>query len=70
MTSWNIRLYIQDGHLFAFVECGIEVPDHLGHHFSEMTPIFKNVDSRVDDVGKFMQNYANEHSIKVFLNLY
>ena len=29
-----------------------------------MTPIFKNVDVCLDDVGDFMQNYAKEHSIK------
>ena len=29
---------------FGFVECDIEVPDHLKDYFSEMTPIFKNVD--------------------------
>ena len=29
-----------------------------------MTPIFKNVDVCLDDVGEFMQNYAKEHNIK------
>ena len=29
-----------------------------------MTPIFKNVDVCLDDIGEFMQNYAKEHSIK------
>ena len=29
-----------------------------------MPPISKNVDVCLDDVGKFMQNYAKEHSIK------
>ena len=29
-----------------------------------MTPIFKNDDVCLDDVGEFMQNYAKEHSIK------
>ena len=56
--------YIQDGRLFGFVECDIEVPDHLKEYFSEMTPIFKNVNVRLDDVGEFMQEYAKEHSIK------
>ena len=60
----QIIQYIQDGHLFGFVECDIEIPDHLKEYFSEMTPIFKNVDVCLDDVGEFMQNYAKEHSIK------
>ena len=29
-----------------------------------MTPIFKNVDVCLDDVGEIMQKYAKEHSIK------
>ena len=29
-----------------------------------MTPILKNVDDCLDDIGEFMQNYAKEHSIK------
>ena len=29
-----------------------------------MTPILKNVDVCLDDIGEFMQNYAKEHSIK------
>ena len=29
-----------------------------------MTPIFKNVDVYLDDIGEFMQNYAKELSIK------
>ena len=60
----QIIQYIQDGRLFGFVECHIEVPHHLKDYFSEMTPIFKNVDVCLDDVGEFMQQYAKEHSIK------
>ena len=56
----QIVQYIQDG----FVECDIEVPDHLKEYFSDMTPIFKNVNVCLDDVGEFMQEYAKEHSIK------
>ena len=50
--------------MFGFVECDIEVPDHLKEYFSEMTPILKNIDICLDDIGEFMQNYAKEHSIK------
>ena len=56
--------YIQDGRLFGFVECDIEVPAHLKEYFSEMTPIFKNVNVCLDDKGEFMQEYTKEHSIK------
>jgi hypothetical protein len=30
--------------LFGYVECDIRVPEHLYEHFSEMCPIFKNID--------------------------
>ena len=62
----QIIKYIQDGHLFGFVECDIEVPDHLKEYFSEMTPIFKNVDVCLDDVGEFMQEYAKNIILKMF----
>ena len=58
--------YIRDGHLFGFVECNIEVPDHLKAYFSEMTPVLKNVDVCLDDAGEFMQEYAKQHNIKDF----
>ena len=29
-----------------------------------MTPIFKNTDVTLKDIGKFMQNYAKEHPVK------
>ena len=64
LTQYQIIQYIKDRHLFGFVECDIEVPDHLKEYFSEMTPIFKNHDVSLDNVGEFMQNYAKEHSIK------
>ena len=60
----QIIQYIQDGRLFGFVECDIEVPDHLKDYFSEMTPIFKNTEVSLKDVGQHMQEYAKEHKIK------
>ena len=64
LTQDQIIQYICDSHLFRLVECDIEVPDHLKDYFSEMTPIFKNDEVSLDDVGEFMQNYAKEHAIK------
>ena len=54
LTQDQVIQYIKDGRIFGFVECDIEVPDHLKEYFSEMTPIFKNVDVCLDDVGEFM----------------
>ena len=64
LTQDQIIQYIKDGHLFGFVKCDIEVPDHLKEYFSEMTPVLKNVNICSDDIGEFMQNYAKEPSIK------
>ena len=64
LSQDQIIQHIQDEHLFGFGECDIEVPDHLKEYFSEMTPVFKNVDLCLDDVGKFMQEYAKQHNIK------
>ena len=44
LTQDQIIQYIREGRLFGFVECDIEVPEQLKEYFSEMTPIFKNVD--------------------------
>ena len=46
------------------VKCDIEVPDQLKDYFSEMTPIFKNTEMSLKDIGEFMQEYAEDHSIK------
>ena len=60
----QIIRFIQDGHLFGFVECDIEVPDYLKDYFSKMTQIFKNTDVSLKDVDEFMQQYAKDHSVK------
>ena len=59
----QIIRYIQDGRLLGFVECDIEVPDHLKEYFSEMTPTVKNTEASLKDVGHHMQEYAKEHKI-------
>ena len=64
LTQDQIVQHIQDGHLFGFVECYIEVADHLKEHFFEMTPVFKNVGVCLDDAGEFMQEHAKQHNIK------
>ena len=66
LTQDQIIQYIKDGHSFRFVEYDIEVPDHLKKYFSEMTPVFKNVDVCLDDVGELMQEYAKQHNITDF----
>ena len=64
LTQDQIIQYIQDGHLFGFVECDIHTPEHLKDYFSEMTPTVKNTEVSLKDVGKHMQEYAKQHNIK------
>ena len=60
----QIIQYIQDGRLFGFVKCDIEVPDHLKDYFSEMTPIFKNTEVSLKDVGQTM---LKNTTLRIFL---
>ena len=54
---------ICDESLFGVVECDIRVPDHLKAKFSEMCPIFKNTEISREDIGEFMQAFAEEQNI-------
>jgi hypothetical protein len=51
---------IQNDKLFGFIECDISTPEHLKDYFSEMTPIFKNVEidpSNRSIIGDHMYEY-------------
>ena len=53
----------KEGSLFGCVECDIRVPDHFKEKFSEMCPVFKNVEISRDDIRKYMKNFREEHGI-------
>ena len=59
LTNYLLK-QICDGKYFGTVVCDIRVPEHLREHFAEMTPVFKNVDVSLNDVGTYMQNIC-EH---------
>ena len=63
MTQNEILAAVIDGMLFGMIECDIHVPPELRPYFSEMQPIFKNTTVTRDDIGSFMQQYAEEHDI-------
>ncbi|KAI8516762.1 hypothetical protein Bbelb_053430 [Branchiostoma belcheri] len=63
MTEERVLQAVRSGQLFGAVECDIEVPANLKSHFSEMPPIFKNVDISIDDIGDYMKAYAEEHNL-------
>ena len=58
---------ILDGRLFGYVQCDIEVPEHLRDYFSNFRPIFKNTVVSRDDIGSLMQQYAEKEIIMVQL---
>jgi hypothetical protein len=51
---------IRDGSFFGMVECDIIVPEELKSKFSEMAPIFKNVEVGRDQLGEGMKERARE----------
>jgi hypothetical protein len=59
ITEYNLQQLKSDvmsDKLFGYVECDISVPEHLYEHFSEMCPIFKNIDinGTKDIIGEHM----------------
>ena len=63
ITCRDIEKAVLNGSLFGLVQCDIRVPEHLHDHFSEMTPIFKNAEVSREDIGEFMESYANEKKL-------
>ena len=62
VTPQKILQSVQNDELFGCIECDIHVPEHLKEYFSEMTPIFKNVDISREDIGPVMRQFAEEHN--------
>ena len=69
ITTYDLQTLKHDimtNKLFGFVECDIEVPDNLKDHFSEMCPIFKNVEINQNNkevIGEHMYDYAKANNI-------
>ncbi|BFZ06709.1 hypothetical protein BsWGS_09748 [Bradybaena similaris] len=62
-TEVDIIAAVKDGSLFGLVECDIHVPDEHKKRFSEMTPIFKNIEVSREDIGDYMQEYAEKNKL-------
>ena len=54
---------IIDGRLFGYVQCGIEVPNHLQSYFSNFPPIFKNTVVSREEIGNLMRENAEKENI-------
>lgn len=63
LTSKQILTCVLNGSLFGVVECDIEVPHAMKEKFSEMCPIFKNVEISRDDIREYMKEFAEENDI-------
>ena len=48
------------GQFFGYVQCDIEVPEHLRDYFSNFPPIFKNTVVIRDNIGNLMKEYAEK----------
>ena len=51
---------IKSGALFGYVQCDIEVPEHLREKFANIPPIFKNTKMCRQDICPIMQEYAEK----------
>ena len=52
---------VRNGEFFGTREVDIHVPDTLRPKFEEMTPIFKNAEIGLEDIGEHMHDHAEEH---------
>jgi hypothetical protein len=58
LSAEELLALVKQDKWFGLVECDITVPDDLKDHFSEMTPIFKNCEIGIDDIGPTMAAVA------------
>ena len=65
LSKERLMQEIIDGQPFAYVQCDIEVPEHLRDYFSNFPPIFKKTVESMDDIGNLMKQYAEKESIMV-----
>jgi hypothetical protein len=63
MTEDQILTAVMDEKLFGALEVDIKVPGDLKSKFSEMAPIFKNIEVSRDDIGDHMKTYAEERNV-------
>ena len=61
LTEEGLLQRIKDGNLFGYLQCDIEVPEHLRENFANFPPIFKNTNVSRDDIGPLMKDYAEKN---------
>ena len=63
LSEKQISKEITDGRLFGYVQCDIEVSEHLRDYFSNFPPIFKITVVSRDDIGNLMKEDAEKEGI-------
>ena len=63
LSEEQLSQRIIDGRLFGYVQCDIEVPEHLCDYFSNFPPLFKNTVVSRDDIGNLIKKYAEKEDI-------
>ena len=63
MSEEGLLQGIIDGRLFRYVQCGIEVPEHLQSYFSNFPPVLKNTVVSREDNSPLMREYAEKENI-------
>ena len=54
---------VNEGKVFGYVRCDIEVPESLRSNFDNFLPIFKSTLASKNDIGELMKTYAEEEGI-------
>ena len=52
------------GRLFGYVQCDLNVPEHLMAYFANFPPIFRGTVVSRNDIGDLMKEYAKKQGIK------
>ena len=63
LSEEQLLQQIIGGRLFGYVQCDIEVPEHLRDYFSNFPPIFKNTVVSGDNIGNLMKEYAEKKGL-------
>ena len=63
MSEEQLSQGIIDGRLFGYVQCDIEVPEHLRSYFSNFPPMFKNTVVDREGIGNLMRENAEKENI-------
>ena len=63
MSSEKLLARIEEDNLFGYVQCDLEVPEELRERFANFPPIFKNLDVRRENIGKFKLEYAEKNAL-------